>query len=74
MDISVKLVGAFQIDRFEQESRSYPPGTTIQNVVDDLELQAGILGIYLVNGRHAVAGTVLNDRDTLTILPILEGG
>lgn len=74
MDIRVKLVGAFQIDRFAEESRCYPPGTTIQDVVDDLDLQPGILGIFLVNGKHASAESRLTDQDSLTILPILEGG
>ena len=74
MQINVKLVGAFRLDRFKEAVRNYQVGTSVREVVDSLQLPDQILGIILINGVHAEFEDILQDGDSLTILPILEGG
>ena len=74
MRVIVKLVGAFRLGRFKEEVRDYRSGATIRDVVDSLQLPEHILGIVLINGVHAEFEDTLHDGDSLTILPILDGG
>ncbi len=74
MEVKIKLSGPFRIGRFKEEVRDYPPGTRVQRVVDDLGLPETLLGIVLINGVHADVNDVLNDGDTLSLLPLLGGG
>ncbi|NOQ51184.1 MAG: molybdopterin synthase sulfur carrier subunit [Desulfuromonadales bacterium C00003093] len=74
MKVNVKLVGAFRLGRFKEESRDYRSGTRIQDVLDSLQLPEQILGIVLINGVHAELDDLLHDGDSLTVLPILDGG
>jgi len=74
MQITVKLVGAFQVGRFKEEARCYPAGISVQDVVEQLKLPRQILGIVLINGVHAGFDDILVEGDRLTLLPILDGG
>lgn len=74
MQITVSLHGVFRIDRFKLKTLAYPVYSNAQNIIDDLQIPAKLLGIILINGTHAKADTILRDGDTLTILPLLEGG
>ncbi|MDA3902115.1 MAG: MoaD/ThiS family protein [Desulfuromusa sp.] len=74
MNIKVRLFGLFRIDRFKEDIRSIPPGTSAQAVIDDLQLPATMLGIILINDIHAEASDLLSDGDCLTLLPLLDGG
>ena len=74
MRITVKLVGLFRIDRFKEELKEYPSGVRVVEVIDNLKLPKDVLGIILVNGVHAGEQVVLKEGDTLSILPLLDGG
>ena len=74
MLVTVKLHGVFRIDRFKEERVEYPPGTTVQDVVEQLQLPDHILGIVMVNYIHGATDDQLKDGDTLALLPILDGG
>ena len=74
MQIRVKLVGTFRCGRFKEEVRDYRTGISVREVVESLQLPAQILGIYLLNEIHAGFEDILQDGDSLTILPILDGG
>ncbi len=74
MKINVKLVGAFRVDRFREEVREYRAGTSVREVIDGLQLSEQILGFALINGIHAEFEAILQDGDSLTILPVLDGG
>lgn len=74
MLVTVKLHGVFRIDRFKEERVEYPPGTTVQDVVEQLQLPDHILGIVMVNDIHGATDDQLKDGDTLALLPILDGG
>lgn len=74
MKVNIKLVGAFRIGRFKEEVREYRNGTSVREVIDSLQLPKQILGIVLINGVHAEMEAILQAGDSLTILPILDGG
>jgi molybdopterin converting factor small subunit len=72
--IEIKLFGVFRSGRFEQAVRDYPAGTTVDAVVKDLGLPERLLGIVVINDRHATVEHLLRDGDCLTLLPLLDGG
>ncbi len=74
MKIEISLHGVFRIDRFAQQVRDYPDGATVQDVVRDLGLPERLLGIVVVNERHATVDHRLQDGDALMLLPLLGGG
>jgi molybdopterin converting factor small subunit len=73
MQVTVKLYASFCIGRFKSEVRDYPDGATISSIAADLGIPAEYL-IQLRNGRHAAPDEVVEDGDTVSFLPMLEGG
>ncbi len=74
MQITVKLFGAFRVGRFKEEVREYPPGTRVREVVDEFRFPDHLLGIVVINDVHAGIDDVLQDGDTLSLMPMLDGG
>ena len=74
MKITVKLFATFRKDRFEIEERTYPEGTTVGEIVSELQLPRTQLGILLVSSRHVNLERVLVDGETLAIFPLVGGG
>jgi hypothetical protein len=74
MYVTVKLVGIFRIGRFNEAAREILPGTRVGEVADELGIPDQLLGIVLINDIHAGVNDVLDDGDTLCLLPLLDGG
>jgi sulfur-carrier protein len=74
MKITVKLFATFRMGRFQEEQRDYPECAIVRQVVADLGIEGGTLGIVLVNGRHASLDQVLIPGDTLSLFPLIGGG
>lgn len=74
MDITVKLFATFRTGRFTIETREYPDGTTVADVVRELKLSEQELGIMMVNSRHVKLDHRLAEGDTLALFPLLGGG
>lgn len=74
MIITVKLVGVFRIDRFKEQSYPLPSGCRAADVIETLKLSRRLLGIILINGVHASEEDQLQDGDSLTLMPLIEGG
>jgi molybdopterin converting factor small subunit len=74
MRITVKLFATFRINRFDIEAREYPDGTTVEQIVDELELPREKLGIVMVNSRHVDLDREMSDGETLAIFPLVGGG
>jgi hypothetical protein len=74
MNVTVKLVGIFQIGRFKEAVCEYPTGTSVRKVVDELLIPDPLLGIVLINELHAGVDDVLHEGDTLCLLPFIDGG
>jgi sulfur carrier protein ThiS len=73
MQITVKLYGSFCVGRFDSAPRDYPAGSTIAAIVADLGLSPEYL-IRLRNGTHAAFDEVVQEGDTVSFLPMLDGG
>lgn len=74
MHVTIKLVGIFRTGRFNEVVREYPPSTCVREVVDELRIPDPLLGIVLINDIHAGVEDILNDGDTLCLLPFIDGG
>lgn len=74
MKVIVKLFAVLRVGRFKEKSLDYPDGTTIEDVIQNLELPTEHVDILLLNGVHAERECSLQDGDTLSVLPMVEGG
>ncbi len=72
--VRVKLYGVFRISRFKEDVRDYPLGANVREVVEDLRLPGQLLGIVVINDVHAGTDDLLQDGDTLSLFPLLDGG
>lgn len=74
MRLTIKLFATFRANRFDIEAREYPDGTTVEQIVDELELPREKLGIVMVNSRHVDLDRKMSDGETLAIFPLVGGG
>ncbi len=73
MHISIKLYGSLCIGRFATAHRDYPACSTIATIVQDLGISPEYL-IRLRNGIHASLDDEVQEGDTVSLLPMLDGG
>jgi molybdopterin converting factor small subunit len=73
MHVTVKLYASYCIGRFDTDIRNYPDGVTIAFIAEDLGLPTSNI-IILRNGIHAQVETALAEGDTVSFLPLLDGG
>lgn len=74
MQITVKLFATFRNGRFKVAQQERPQGTACREIVLDLGLTEGEIGIILVNGRHVSLDHPLSDGETLSLFPLVGGG
>ena len=74
MNVTVKLFATFRTGRFAAENREYQSGTTVLDIVKELDINADDIGATLINGRHVEEDSQLNEGDTLSIFPLVGGG
>jgi molybdopterin converting factor small subunit len=74
MKVNVKLFATFRAGRFDIETRQYPDGTTVEQIIDELRLPREKLGIVMVNSRHVNLDREMCDGETLAIFPLVGGG
>ncbi len=74
MVFTVKLFASFQDGRFEISQLEKPDGARVVNVVDDLRIPQGEIGIMMVDGRHVELDSPLHTGDVLAIFPKIGGG
>lgn len=74
MHITVSLHGVFRMGRFKEKTCYCPEHCAVQYMLDDLDIPADLLGIILINNRHARAQDILANGDVLKLLPLLDGG
>lgn len=74
MKVTIKLVGTFRTGRFKEATREYPPATPVLNLIEEFRIPASLLGTVLINDIHAGVDDYLNDGDTVTLLPFIDGG
>jgi len=74
MQVTVQLVGVFRLGRFKEQPREFKTGLSVQDVIDELTIPPHLLGIVLINGCHAAIDDQLHAGDTLSLLPLIDGG
>jgi len=74
IQITVRLIGAFRINRFKEQLICYPIGTPVAAIVDALGISHRALGTVLINGLHVKTTDQPQDGDIVALLPILGGG
>lgn len=74
MEVNVKLFASFAVGRLKNEIKVYPCQTTVAEVVESIGIDKRELGIILVNDKHASLDYVLENGDTLSLLPLVGGG
>jgi len=51
-----------------------PPGATLGNLLERLGIPAGVQKVVLVDGRLRASSEALEEGETVTVFPPLEGG
>ena len=74
MKLTVKLFAYFRDDRFVAEVQEYPDGTTVGEIVDQLEIDRDEIGITMINSRHCTFEDRATEDDILAIFPMVGGG
>ncbi|HOI15379.1 MAG TPA: MoaD/ThiS family protein [Geobacteraceae bacterium] len=74
MKVKVKLFATFREGRFGEELREYAAGTTVGDVLNELNLPLEEIGATLINHRHVEEDQPLQDGDNLSIFPLVGGG
>ena len=74
MIVEVRLFATLRNDRFKKEQRTYPENTTVQVVMDDLNIPYEDIAILLKDGRDATLDTMLEEGCTLSVFPPVGGG
>ena len=72
MTVTVKLFATFRVGRFAAETRAYPPGSRVADVISRLHLPAPQIGMITLNDRHAWPEEALRDGDNLAIFPLAD--
>lgn len=71
---TVKLFAMFRNDRFKVKECTYPEGTTVGDVADDLGINRDEVGVLMMNSRHCEFETIPQDGDQVAIFPVIGGG
>lgn len=74
MQVIVKLFATLRIGRFSEEPREFPEGTSIEKVINELDIADCQPLITLINGKHAKSEVELSEGDVLSVLPVVPGG
>lgn len=74
MKLTVKLFAYFRDNRFVAEVKDYPDGTTVAEIIEDLKIDPGEVGIIMLNSRHCQPDTQPKEGDALAIFPVVGGG
>ena len=76
MRIHVKTVGTLKDleARTRVEAMEVPPGSSVAQVMELLELQDWEIGFVQINGQRATKESILKENDYLTLIAPLFGG
>ena len=74
MQVTVRLFATFRFGRFTEEKRDYPPGTRVAEVLEELQIREGEVGVIMLNNRHVDFDQSLSDATVLAIFPMVGGG
>jgi molybdopterin converting factor small subunit len=74
MQIHLKLFANFRFGRFTADTRDYPDGTTVVDVVRSLQIPESEIGIIMVDNKHGEAQDQLQEGANVSLFPLVGGG
>jgi molybdopterin converting factor small subunit len=74
MTITVQLFATFRNGRFKEAQMQFADAVTLGQVVAELGITVGEVGMVLVNGRHASMEQELCEGQLIALFPMLSGG
>jgi molybdopterin synthase sulfur carrier subunit len=72
--VTVRLFATLRKGRFKEQVFDYEEGTTVADVIKQLNIPHKELGIVFLNGKHTELQQTLRDTDILAIFPPVGGG
>lgn len=74
MHVKVKLFANFRVGRFAVDTRDYAPGARVADIIAELAIPEGEIGMIMLNNRHAEPDEVLHEGANVALFPALGGG
>ena len=74
MKVEVKLSSTLRKGRFGQQTIDLPDGSTVANLLGQLELTTKEVAVVAVNTQHATQDRPLEAGDEVAIYPPVAGG
>ena len=74
MKVKVKLFAAFRDGRFKEQTYDLPESIIIDDILAQLKINLSEVAFLLVNGRYSNSTCVLQDGDTIALIPPIGGG
>ena len=74
MEITVKLFATLRKERFDKETLEFSDGTTVGQIIDELDIPRDQVSIIFVNNKHAAPYLQLSHGDVVAFFPPIGGG
>ncbi len=74
MQINVKLFAYFRTGRFVSDTREYPEGTLVSDIVRSLKIPESEIGIVMVDNKHGEVHDQVKDGANVSLFPLVGGG
>jgi len=74
MQVEVRLFAVFRQGRFETRTMALAEGTSLRDLLRELDIPEERASVRLVNGRHADLDTPLSADDVVAVFPAIAGG
>lgn len=72
--VTVKLFAFFRENRFKKQEQSFPPDSTVRDVVLAQGIDPEEVGVTMINSRHCTLDRIPVQGDQLAIFPVIGGG
>jgi len=74
MEVEVKLSASLRKGRFGQQTVDLPEGSTVADLLQQLDLPEKKVAVVAVNTQHATPDRQLQAGDSIAIYPPVAGG
>jgi molybdopterin converting factor small subunit len=74
VNVKLKLFATLREDRFDIADREVKSGTSINDIMNELNLAEEDVAIIFVNNRHADPEYIIHNQDTIAFFPPIGGG
>ena len=74
MKVEVRLFAGFRTGRFGKRTMELPEGTSLRDLVRQLEIPEEEVALPLINGRYGDLDRRLADSDVAALFPAVAGG